>query len=437
MTGTGGTGEAEQLLAGCQDLLDAVLKEGGDSADLQAVASTVGSAQAFADGTYSERTGTATSTGLRVRAAGGAASLLLGAPPADPRETARLAVALARASRGGDLSDPLAPGRAVHPLPPGPAPDTAADRELLGGLLAPADGPVALGAEHVGTRSWTVVCDTAGTAVAHERVEHHLWHWLEGIGGHMVDGLVAPGPEGLRPQVLRERAEAFRAVHRAGPRAEPPDGPLPVLLHPEVAAHLARSLGFLFCAGNVLSGMRPLLSRVGRRIAAPHVTLTDDPCDPVDAEANPTSRQILLENGTLRGFLTGRASAAALGITPSGAARRAAPDRAVVESPSRIALAPGTASRAELRSRLDDGIEAVCVMQPGRIRGRRGTFTTVVLGWRIRGGRRTHAVGPVRISLGVFELLRSVGAVGDDPACSFLAAGATAPSVLVDRMEVG
>jgi hypothetical protein len=461
-----------------------VAAAGGDSADVQSVSTSVRATQVFGDGTHAGRDGVTTVTGLRVRAGDGVAGMLICTPPDDPGAIARLAVELARRSRlttdqrdlppltahppaGPGTSGvetgqvpgrigqmPDGPGRApegighawdgvartgwvIHPVPGEPDVPFEYCRELLSRLLTPVEGPAALGAEHVRSRSWTVVADAAGTAVAYEQAGHHAWHWLEGLGGHMVDGLAATRFGELSWDALAARAHEFRAVHLARPRAVVESGPRPVLLHPEVAAHLVRSLGFLLSAGNVLSGMRPLLTKVGRRIAAPVVTLADDPPTPVDAQATPTRRQTLLEAGVLRGFLTGRDNAAALGVTPSGSARREAPDKPAVESPSRISLAAGTQSLDALRAGMDDGIEAVGVVHPGAIRGRRGTFTTVVLGWKIRAGRRVHALGPVRISLGVFELLRSIEAVGDDPARSFLAAGAESPSVLVSRMDVG
>ncbi|GAA1257131.1 hypothetical protein GCM10009677_04280 [Sphaerisporangium rubeum] len=436
---------AEHLLTSARRLLDAVADAGGDAADVQTVTTSVRATQMFADGTHSSRDGVTTVTGLRVRAEGGVAGLLLGAPPGSPAQVARLAVEMARRSRlttdPHDLPPPVAARRpveaAIHPS--AVEPDVPFDycRALLSRLLTPVEGPVALGAEHVRSRSWTVVADAAGTAVAYEQAGHHAWHWLEGLGGHMVDGLAATRFGELSWDVLADRAREFRAVHLAGPRAVVESGSHRVLLHPEVAAHLVRSLGFLLSAGNVLAGMRPLLTRVGRRIAAPAVTLVDDPPTPVDAQGTPTRPQTLLENGVLRGFLTGRDNAAALGVAPSGSARREAPDKPAVESPSRIALVPGHQSMDELRSAMDDGIEAVGVVHPGAIRGRRGTFSTVVLGWRVRGGRRTHALGPVRLSLGVFELLRSIEAVADEPARSFLAAGASTPGVLVSRMDAG
>ncbi|RCG25391.1 TldD/PmbA family protein [Sphaerisporangium album] len=439
-SGTTASVGAEELLHGCRALLDAVAAEGGDAADVQCVSTSVRAVQAFADGAHAGRQGVTVTTGLRVRAGEGAATLLLGAPPASPGDVARLAVALARRSHGeGDR--PLAPigvGAAVHPAVPEPEAPFEVSRRFLAELLTPPEaGPVALGAEHVHTRSWTVVADGVGSAVAYEQAGHHAWHWLEGLGGHMVDGLAASRFDELRWDALAARAREFRAVHLAGPRPLDHDGALPVLLHPDVAAHLVRSLGFLLCAGNVLSGMRPLLERVGRRIASPAVTLADDPVSPVDAEGTPARRQVLLERGVLKGFLTGRANASELGVTPSGAARRSAPDQPAVESPSHISLAAGEDSRDALRARLGDGIEAVGVVQPGRIRGRRGTFTTVVLGWRVRDGRRTEALGPVRVSLGVFELLRSIQATADDPAHSYLAAGARSPSILLSHMRTG
>ncbi|MBZ4319937.1 metallopeptidase TldD-related protein [Streptomyces huiliensis] len=468
---------AGRYLDDCRALLDAVARAGIEVADLHGVRESLDALTVSADGGRAERAGVTVTTRLRVWLDGRQATVLLADPAAaDPEETAALARALARRATAapGTASPAVVDGAptvtdgvpavtdgvttvtdgVTTGLLPGPAgteaPLPAQDRlaPLVRTLAARRSGPAALGTEHVRTHRCTVIARTPERAVGFEHVQHHVWHWREGLGGHRLDGLTAPAFADLDFARLDDRTDEFLALHTALHTAvrEPlgRQGRIRVLLRPEVAAHLVRSLGFLLCAGNVLSGMRPLLERIGRRIAAPAVTLVDDPLlpggsesAPVDAEGTPTARALLLEEGRLRGFLTNRAGAAALGVTPTGAARCPNLARRTLEGPSNILLAEGTVSPAELRDQLDDGLEAVAVTQPGRIRGRRGTFVTEVLGWRIRGGRRVHPVGPVRLSLGIFELLRSVEATGNDAVASYLATGARTPSVLVGGMEVG
>lgn len=442
---------AGRFLDDCRALLDAVARAGADDADLYGVREPLDGLTVFADGGRTERVGVTAFVRLRVWLDGRRSTVLLGDPAAvDPEDTAAFAIALARRATAAPGPPPPA-AAAVDPA--GPLPGTARPEELLPAktrlapllstLAAHRNGPAGLGTEHVRTHRCTVIARGTEQAVGFEHAQDHVWHWREGLGGHRIDGLTAGTFADLDFARLQARIDEFQALHTTTHKPLQGHGRMRVLLHPEVAAHLVRSLGFLLCAANVLSGMRPLLERIGRRIAAPAVTLLDDPritggseSAPVDAEATPTTRQLLIEEGRLRGFLTNRANAAVLGVTPTGAARCPDLTRRTVEGPSNIVLAEGTSSPAELRELLKDGLEAVTVTQPGRIRGRRGRFVTEVLGWRIHAGHRTHAAGPVRLSLGIFELLRSVEATGNDAVPSFLATGARAPSVLVDAMEV-
>jgi TldD protein len=69
--------------------------------------------------------------------------------------------------------------------------------------------------------------------------------------------------------------------------------------------------------------------RLGQRVAAEGVTVVDDGTIPerrgslnVDDEGTPTQRNVLIENGVLRGYLQDRLNARLMGVAPTGNGRR-------------------------------------------------------------------------------------------------------------------
>ncbi|MGZ5581613.1 MAG: metalloprotease TldD [Usitatibacter sp.] len=76
-------------------------------------------------------------------------------------------------------------------------------------------------------------------------------------------------------------------------------------------------------------GTSAFSGRVGERVAAPGVTVVDDGTLPdrrgslsVDDEGNPTSRNVLIEDGILKGYLQDRLNARLMGVPVTGSGRR-------------------------------------------------------------------------------------------------------------------
>ncbi|MGQ4516203.1 metallopeptidase TldD-related protein [Streptomyces sp. DW26H14] len=84
-----------------------------------------------------------------------------------------------------------------------------------------------------------------------------------------------------------------------------------------------------FLLDSVLEGRSPLAERTGERVAAPGITLIDDPTAeasplpaPWDGEGTPCGPTVLVEDGVLRGFLSARRTAAEAGTTSTGSGQR-------------------------------------------------------------------------------------------------------------------
>src|SRR5258708_3855639 len=76
-------------------------------------------------------------------------------------------------------------------------------------------------------------------------------------------------------------------------------------------------------------GTSAFSGRIGERVAAPGVTVVDDGTLPdrrgslsIDDEGNPTTRNVLIEDGILRGYLQDRMNARLMGVAPTGSGRR-------------------------------------------------------------------------------------------------------------------
>jgi TldD protein len=76
-------------------------------------------------------------------------------------------------------------------------------------------------------------------------------------------------------------------------------------------------------------GTSAFSGKVGQRVAAPGVTVIDDGTIPerrgslsIDDEGNPTSRNVLIENGILRGYLQDRMNSRLMGVPVTGNGRR-------------------------------------------------------------------------------------------------------------------
>ncbi len=76
-------------------------------------------------------------------------------------------------------------------------------------------------------------------------------------------------------------------------------------------------------------GTSAFSGRVGQRVAAPGVTVVDDGTIPdrrgslsIDDEGHPTTRNVLIEDGILRGYLQDRLNARLMGVAPTGNGRR-------------------------------------------------------------------------------------------------------------------
>ena len=267
------------------------------------------------------------------------------------------------------------------------------------------------------------------------------------------------GFEFIRSYDWQELAvEASRlAVIAAGSRV-PPAGSYPVVLEPRmVGLLLHEALGHASEGDIVASGASVLKGRIGDTVAASSVTIIDDglveggyyvPFDDEGVEKRPTT---VVEEGVLRSYITDRASAAKLGVEPTGNGRVMSYSHPVLARQTNYYMKPGDYTVEELIEEVDEGFYVtVKGSKGGEVDPGMGTFTfSAGVSWRIERGRLAEPVRGVSLSGNILEALKNVRAVGRDfevetsvfGGCGkqgqLVRVGTGGPHVLVDGIVVG
>ena len=224
-----------------------------------------------------------------------------------------------------------------------------------------------------------------------------------------------------------------------------PSGQYRVLLRSDVAATLLATFWGVFSADNAQRGLSRLAGREGEAIAAPCVTLMDDPhragsaaSAPFDGEGVATVRKAVIEGGTLTTLLHNFKTAKKQGVKTTANASRPGYAAPVGVAPTNFYFQPADADLEGMTRALGDGL--LITNLQGMHAGANpitGDFSLAAKGFMVRGGARAEAVAQITIAGNFYELLQDVEAVGGD--LEFLAPGAScfgSPSLLVKKLSV-
>jgi PmbA protein len=214
---------------------------------------------------------------------------------------------------------------------------------------------------------------------------------------------------------------AERATRMLGAR-KPTSRRITVLLDPPITARFLGVLSSALSGEAVMKGRSMFAGGEGETAAVPFLTLVDDPTDPrafgsgrYDAEGLASRRNLLIENGVLRGFLhntyTGRRSG-----RPSNASAVRGGFKSTPRVGSRaLALEPGTRSQEELMADAGEGllVQSVTGMHSGA-NPVSGDFSVGVEGLMVRGGVPAEPVREATVASTLQRMLLDVVAVGGD-----------------------
>lgn len=171
--------------------------------------------------------------------------------------------------------------------------------------------------------------------------------------------------ERVTPEELARDA-ARQAVLQQG-AIEAPAGTLPVVLAAgDSGVLLHEAVGHGLEADFNRKGTSNYSGRVGQPVASPLVTVIDDGTIlnsrgsiNIDDEGNPTTRNVLIEGGTLRGYLHDEVSSRHFGVAPSGSGRRQTFKDYIMPRMTNTFMLPGQSTPDEIIRKVDRGIYAV------------------------------------------------------------------------------
>ena len=228
---------------------------------------------------------------------------------------------------------------------------------------------------------------------------------------------------------------------------EPPaTGTYPVVFSPEAMSSMLGVFSSMFSAESAQKGLSRLAGCEEQVIAAPCVTLVDDPfCkenpDPAnfDAEGCPTYKKNVIENGVLKTLLYNMKTAAVAGKETTGNASKAGYDAAVGTRPFSMYLEGGSISPEELLKKVGS---AVMITSVGGLHAGAnpisGDFSLQSSGFMIENGEKTDYIKSFTVAGNFYDLLKNITELANDTPLP-RAMGATAfgsPTVLVKELSI-
>jgi len=225
-----------------------------------------------------------------------------------------------------------------------------------------------------------------------------------------------------------------------------PTGQYPVVFSPDAMSSLLQVYSSVFSSEAAQKGLSRLGDAEGQVIAAPIVTLVDDPFHPenpepinFDAEGSPTHKKNIIEKGVLNTLLYNLKTAAVAGKKTTGNASKAGYDAAVGLRPFTMYLENGDLSEEELLAKAGNG---VMITSLGGLHAGAdpisGDFLLQSAGFMIRDGKKAEYVKSFTVAGNFYDLLKNIVGIADN--CQLpMPFGMTtfgAPSVLVEGLSV-
>lgn len=246
-------------------------------------------------------------------------------------------------------------------------------------------------------------------------------------GGEIQSGFAGPGamagPE-FYDQLDVEghaRAAARRAVTAVHSR-RCPGGMMTVVVDSGFGGLMFHeACGHSLEASSVAKGASEFFGKLGTQVASPLVTLIDDGTIPgswgsmgIDDEGTPAQRNVLIENGVLKGYMVDRLESRRMGMPSTGSGRRQSYRFPPEPRMTNTFIAPGKSTREEIISATEKGL-FVGSINGGSVNPATGEFNFSVLDcYLIENGRLTEPVhGATLIGTGT-QVLREVDMVGSN-----------------------
>lgn len=267
------------------------------------------------------------------------------------------------------------------------------------------------------------------------------------IAGDGDDSHVGEGDSVGRSQSDLDPAKAEhdaieRATRLLGAK-KPKSTRLTVVFDGRVASQFLGLLGATLNGELVLKGRSLFANRLGEPVAAPVLTLVEDPTDPAaylagayDSEGLATRRTSLIEAGVLRAFLYNTYAARRAGAASTGSAVRAGFKGTPGVGCRAVQVVPGDRSQDEILRDLGEGLLVLSVtgLHSG-VNPVSGDFSVGAEGVMFRNGEPAEPVRELTIASTLQRMLQGVVAVGND--VEWLPGNAAAVTLGIGEISVG
>lgn len=232
------------------------------------------------------------------------------------------------------------------------------------------------------------------------------------------------------------RIAGERAVRRLG-ASKPETEKLPIVYDPRVSMGLLRHLAGAISGPAIARGTSFLKDKLGERIFAEGITISDDPhrphglgSKPFDAEGLANRKTDIVENGVLGTWVLDLSSARQLGLKSTGHASRGT-SSPPSPSTSNLYMAPGKISPEALIGEIDKGFYVTGMMGMG-INGVTGDYSRGASGFRIEKGELTTPISEATVAGNLKDMFLNL-TPADDLTFKY---ATNAPTLRIDGMTV-
>ncbi len=236
--------------------------------------------------------------------------------------------------------------------------------------------------------------------------------------------------------------DVIRQLRLAKNQATVESGQMPVIFTQDgVAGALLLPLMSAFNGKTVLEGASPIGGKLGEQVFDAELTLWDDATlayrpgsRPCDDEGVPSRRIPLVEKGVVRNFVYDLQTAARAGEESTGNGHRGG---GALPSPgvNTFVFENGDTSFAEMVKDIKNGLVVEQLMGAGQGNTLGGDFSgNVLLGFKIENGRIVGRVKDTMVSGNVYQLLKSIEAIGSD--AKWVGGSLRCPSLYLKNVSV-
>jgi PmbA protein len=232
------------------------------------------------------------------------------------------------------------------------------------------------------------------------------------------------------------RTAARRALRRLGGR-KVKSAEVPVVFDPDTAASLVRSIAGAASGPSLYRRASFLVDRLGKRVAAPAVTIVDDGLipralgsRPFDGEGLATRSTVVVGEGVLESYLLDSYSARKLGLRSTHHASR--DGAGVGVSTTNLVLEAGPTPPEDLIRSVKNGFYVTELIGFG-VNGVTGDYSRGAVGLWIENGELAYPVEEVTVAGNLLEMFAAIEGIGND---LVLRDRTASPTLLIGHMVV-